>query len=173
MPSPDLADFAWSSAAQERLDELVPGSVHFAAAADELIGGARLTRPGLLGPHQAYLQQRWDDGIRSTEQLHAELGDLDWRAKTITIVVGAETGRPLSLPLLDDVGWAVINYVRHGRPGTACAKVFIKHRHPFDAFGCSSSVAAGCRGTRPARGSSSRPGRSAGCIPCAARWPWP
>jgi hypothetical protein len=48
LPSPDLADFAWSSAAQERLDELVPGSVHYAAAADELIGGARLTRPGLL-----------------------------------------------------------------------------------------------------------------------------
>src|SRR2546423_487523 len=32
---------------------------------------------------------------------------------------------------------------------------------------------AGCRATRPARGSSSRPARRAGCIPCAARWPWP
>jgi site-specific recombinase XerD len=52
----------------------------------------------------------------------------------------------LSLPLLDDVGWAIIDYVRHGRPETACAKVFIKHRHPFDAFGCSSSVA--CRLSR-------------------------
>ncbi len=29
--------------------------------------------PGLLGPHQAYLRQRWDEGIRSTEKLHAEL----------------------------------------------------------------------------------------------------
>ena len=44
-----------------------------AATADQLIGGARLTRPGLLGPHQAYLRQRWDEGIRSTERLHAEL----------------------------------------------------------------------------------------------------
>ena len=47
----------------------------------------------------------------------------------------------MSLPLLDDVGWAIIDYVRHGRPETACAKVFIKHRHPFGALGGSSSVA--------------------------------
>jgi len=44
-----------------------------AATADQLIGGTRLTRPGLLGPHQAYLRQRWNDGVRSTERLHAEL----------------------------------------------------------------------------------------------------
>ena len=81
-------------------------------------------------------------GLRISDLRQLELGDLDWRAKTITIVQH-KTGRPLSLPLLDDVGWAIIDYVRHGRPETACAKVFIKHRHPFDAFGCSSSVA--CR----------------------------
>jgi integrase len=79
-------------------------------------------------------------GLRICDLRHLELGDLDWRAKTLTIIQ-RKTGRPLSLPLLDDVGWAVIDYVRHGRPETACAKVFIKHRHPFDAFGCSSSVA--------------------------------
>jgi integrase len=79
-------------------------------------------------------------GLRISDLRQLELGDLDWRAKTLTIVQH-KTGRPLSLPLLDDVGWAVIDYVRHGRPETACAKVFIKHRHPFGAFGGSSSVA--------------------------------
>jgi transposase len=44
-----------------------------AASADQLTGGARLTGPGLLGPHQDWLRQRWDEGIRSTEKLHAEL----------------------------------------------------------------------------------------------------
>jgi hypothetical protein len=34
----------------------------------------RLTRPGLLGPHQAYLRQRRDKGCHSTEKLHQELG---------------------------------------------------------------------------------------------------
>jgi integrase/recombinase XerD len=80
-------------------------------------------------------------GLRICDLRHLELGDLDWRAKTLTIIQ-RKTGRPLSLPLLDDVGWAVIDYARHGRPETACAKVFIKHRHPFDAFGGSSSIAS-------------------------------
>ena len=80
-------------------------------------------------------------GLRISDLRQLELGDLDWRAKTITIVQH-KTGRPLSLPLLDDVGWAIIDYVGHGRPETACLKVFVKHRHPFDAFGGSSSVAS-------------------------------
>jgi integrase/recombinase XerD len=79
-------------------------------------------------------------GLRISDLRHLDLGDLDWRAKTLTIIQH-KTGRPLSLPLLDDVGWAVIDYVRHGRPETACAKVFIQHRYPFGAFGGSSSVA--------------------------------
>ena len=81
-------------------------------------------------------------GLRISDLRQLELGDLDWRAKTLTIVQH-KTGRPLSLPLLDDVGWAIIDYVRGGRPDTVCTKVFVKHRHPFDAFGGASSVA--CR----------------------------
>jgi transposase len=44
-----------------------------AATPDQLTGGTRLARPGLLDPHQAYLRQRWDDGVRSTSRLHQEL----------------------------------------------------------------------------------------------------
>ena len=80
-------------------------------------------------------------GLRISDLRQLELGDLDWRSKTITIVQ-RKTGRRLSLPLLDDVGWAIIDYVRDGRPVTACPKVFVKHRHPFDAFGCASSIAS-------------------------------
>jgi integrase/recombinase XerD len=86
-------------------------------------------------------------GLRISDLRQLELGDLDWRAKTITIVQ-RKTGRRLSLPLLDDVGWAIIDYVRDGRPETVCPKVFVKHRHPFDAFGCASSIA--CRLSRHA-----------------------
>ncbi len=111
-------------------------------------------------------------GLRISDLRQLELGDLDWRAKTITIVQH-KTGRPLSLPLLDDVGWAIIDYVGHGRPETACPKVFVKHCHPFDAFGCASSIA--CRLSRHAAhaGMSSRRTRCAECIPCVAPWPWP
>ena len=79
-------------------------------------------------------------GLRISDLRGLELGHLDWRAKQITIVQH-KTGRPLRLPLLEDVGWAIIDYIRDGRPETACRKVFVKHRHPFDAFGSSSSVA--------------------------------
>ena len=80
-------------------------------------------------------------GLRISDLRQLELGDLDWRARQISIVQH-KTGRPLTLPLLDDVGWAIIDYVRDGRPETDCPKVFVKHRHPFDAFGSASSVAS-------------------------------
>lgn len=80
-------------------------------------------------------------GLRVSDLRQLELADLDWRAKTITIVVH-KTGRPLCLPLLDDVGWAIIDYVKVGRPETDCPKVFVKHRHPFGTFGCVSSIAS-------------------------------
>ena len=80
-------------------------------------------------------------GLRISDLRQLELSDLDWRAKTITIVQH-KTRLPLSLPLLDDVGWAIIDYVGRGRPETACPKVFVRHRHPFDAFGSASSVAS-------------------------------
>lgn len=78
-------------------------------------------------------------GLRISDLRRLELGDLDWRAKQITIVQH-KTGRGLRLPLLDDVGWAIIDYIKGGRPVTASRKVFVKHRHPFDAFGSGSSV---------------------------------
>ena len=56
-----------------------------AAAAEELIGGARLMRPGLLGPHQAWLRQRWDDGVRSTDRLYQELRDRGYSGSLRTL----------------------------------------------------------------------------------------
>ncbi len=79
-------------------------------------------------------------GLRISDLRNLELADVDWRAKTITIVQ-YKTGRPLQLPLPDDVGWAIIDYLRGGRPDTPWAKVFVCHRHPFGTFGGASSIA--------------------------------
>lgn len=81
-------------------------------------------------------------GVRVGDLRRLELGWFDWRAKTLRFTQH-KTGVPLTLPLPGDVGWAVIDYVRHGRPEAACRQVFVKHRYPFTAFGSSSS--AGCR----------------------------
>jgi transposase len=56
-----------------------------ATTADQLIGGTRLSRPGLLGPYQAYLHQRWDEGCRSTSQLHQELRERGYRGSLRTL----------------------------------------------------------------------------------------
>ena len=81
-------------------------------------------------------------GVRVGDLRRLELGWFDWRAKTLAFTQH-KTGVPLTLPLPGDVGWAVIDYIRHGRPEAACRQVFVKHRYPFTAFGFSTSV--GCR----------------------------
>ena len=81
-------------------------------------------------------------GVRVGDLRRLELGWFDWRAKTLALTQH-KTGVPLTLPLPGDVGWAVIDYIRHGRPEAACRQVFVKHRYPFTAFG--SSASAGCR----------------------------
>lgn len=81
-------------------------------------------------------------GLRVGDLRRLELGWFDWRAKTLALTQH-KTGLPLRLPVPGDVGWAVIDYIRHGRPEAGCAQVFVKHRYPFTAFG--SSTSAGCR----------------------------
>src|SRR5580700_10824341 len=68
-----------------RLDPKTVRRYATAETAEQLTGSVRLMRPGLLGPHQTYLQQRWDDGIRSTKQLHAELRDRGYRGSMRTL----------------------------------------------------------------------------------------
>jgi integrase len=81
-------------------------------------------------------------GLRVGDVRRLELGWFDWRAKTLALTQH-KTGVALRLPVPADVGWAVIDYIRHGRPEAECARVFVKHRYPFTAFG--SSTSAGCR----------------------------
>jgi integrase len=81
-------------------------------------------------------------GLRVGDLRRLELGWFDWRARTLALTQH-KTGLPLRLPLPGDVGWAVIDYVRHGRPEAGCPQVFVKHRYPFTAFG--SSKSASCR----------------------------
>jgi integrase len=45
-----------------------------------------------------------------------------------------KTNRPLTLPLPDDVGNAVIEYLKHGRPPVESSYVFVKHVPPFDSL---------------------------------------
>ena len=63
-----------------------------------------------------------------------KLSSLNWNRKSIALNM-MKTKQPIELPLLDDIGWAVIDYLKNGRPATSCDNLFVRHRPPFNAFG--------------------------------------
>ena len=72
-------------------------------------------------------------GLRGVDVRRLEFADLDWPGNRLS-VVQAKTGRRVWLPLLKDVGWAIIDYVRDGRPASGCPEVFLRHTAPIGPF---------------------------------------
>jgi site-specific recombinase XerD len=69
-------------------------------------------------------------GLRIGDVRELKFNSIDWQNKTISIVQG-KTGKPLELPLFEDVGWAIIDYLKHGRPITDSEYVFVCHQAPY------------------------------------------
>ena len=72
-------------------------------------------------------------GLRSADIRALTLDDLKWEAATIEITQ-SKTLAPLCLPLTEEVGEALIDYLRSGRPHTNQREVFLKLRPPFVPF---------------------------------------
>jgi len=72
-------------------------------------------------------------GLRGIDLKRLRFADLDWPGNRLS-VVQAKTGHRVQLPLLKDVGWAVIDYIRHGRPQSDCPQVFLRHTAPIGPF---------------------------------------
>ena len=71
-------------------------------------------------------------GLRAAEIARICLEDLDWRGAEL--VVRGKGGRQARLPLPHDVGEAVADYLRHGRPASASRAAFLCARPPFEAI---------------------------------------
>ena len=69
-------------------------------------------------------------GLRIGDILSLTLNDIDWSKKLITITQ-SKTKEPLSLPLPDDAGWAIIDYLKNGRPVTDYPNIFVTHNAPY------------------------------------------
>lgn len=65
-------------------------------------------------------------GLRAGEVAGLCLDDFDWRAATVTPRV--KGGRRLCLPVPDDVGHAVVSYLRRRPVGVACRELFLQVR---------------------------------------------
>ena len=72
-------------------------------------------------------------GLRAGDIRTLKLDQLHWEDSTIE-VMQSKTGMPLSLPLTNEVGEALIDYLKSGRPQTAYREVFLKVNPPFDPF---------------------------------------
>src|SRR6267142_1868214 len=73
-------------------------------------------------------------GLRAGDIRTLKLDNLRWAESTIEITQ-AKTSTPLTLPLTSEVGEALIDYLKSGRPQVAYREVFLKLNPPFNAFG--------------------------------------
>ncbi len=71
-------------------------------------------------------------GLRCAELTGLRLDDVDWQAGTLRI--RGKGDRIDLLPLPVDVGRAIVNYLRDGRPHTTARTVFVKARAPHTAL---------------------------------------
>ncbi len=69
-------------------------------------------------------------GLRSSDVKKLKLENLHWKENQI-VIVQSKTGEPLTLPLLRDVGWAIIDYVQNARPKVDNPHVFLRHLPPY------------------------------------------
>lgn len=74
-------------------------------------------------------------GIRVGDLKNLKLSDLDWHKLEIHFTQ-QKTGNVITFPILDDVGWAIIDYLKEGRPKQSTSPhLFIRLHAPFVEFG--------------------------------------
>ena len=74
-------------------------------------------------------------GLRIGDIKLLKFSNFNWEEKKLSIVQH-KTKKPLTLPIPDEVGWAVIDYIKNGRPSYYETDIiFLKHMPPFDPIG--------------------------------------
>jgi len=72
-------------------------------------------------------------GMRCTDIKNLKVENFRWEDKKL-IFIQSKTKEALSLPLISEVGWAVIDYLKYGRPKIDSPYIFVKHMAPFTSF---------------------------------------
>ena len=71
-------------------------------------------------------------GMRCTDIKNLKMENFHWAEKKL-VFVQSKTRTTLSLLLTQEVGWAVIEYLKHGRPVDS-PYIFVRHMAPFTTF---------------------------------------
>lgn len=72
-------------------------------------------------------------GLRCTDIKNLCFENFNWAEKKLCFTQ-SKTGQPIELPLVPDVGWAVIDYLKYGRPKVDSSRIFVRHMAPFLPF---------------------------------------
>jgi site-specific recombinase XerD len=68
-------------------------------------------------------------GLRAGDIVHLRLSDIDW--KNASIQVCGKGRRQTRLPLTQEIGQAIVDYLQDGRPPSSADTVFVRCRAPF------------------------------------------
>ncbi len=137
-----LRFLAWSGAAPSGLDRAIP-SVRRARHAGlpphlsleqlaRLLERAAAPRPAEYR-NRAILLLLARLGLRASEVATLEFDDLDWRAGQLRLRAG-KCRRERVMPLPQEVGAALVEYLRYGRPSCQERRVFLTLADPVQAF---------------------------------------
>jgi site-specific recombinase XerD len=100
-------------------------------AVERLIAACDLTSP--VGTRdRAILLLLARLGLRAGDVVQLGLSDLDWKGAWIRVC--GKGGREARLPMTQEVGLALVEYLGRSRPKTAADAVFVRSRAPFRAF---------------------------------------
>ena len=72
-------------------------------------------------------------GMRCIDIKSLKVENFNWEEKKL-VFTQSKTRASVSLPLTQEVGWAVIDYLKYGRPKIDCSYIFVRHMAPYGAF---------------------------------------
>jgi len=72
-------------------------------------------------------------GIRISDVKKLKFENFNWKLKQINFEQ-SKTKKHIILPLLNDIGWAVADYIKNGRPNVKIDYIFITHIAPYKEY---------------------------------------
>ena len=105
-----------------------------AAAMEEKDTAGRIIRATEQGKRDyAVLMLAIKLGMRTSDIRNLRPSNIDWNRHMISFTQ-VKTGEPLTLPLPLDVGWAVIDYLKNGRPVSDTPEIFLRAVAPYESL---------------------------------------
>ena len=87
----------------------------------------------------AIIQMLYHYGIRGGQLRALNITDIDWRSGIIQFPI-LKCGKSVVMPLIDEVGDAVLEYLQHSRPHEPYPELFLTCRAPFHPLPRSSTL---------------------------------